>query len=96
MMTSPSSFIEELKDADFFELVCQRDQLLRNIKRFEKKEMAGDRSGKEWKIKPGPDVMYQVNLEYLSALCNMMKGKYNLEYVWGNKTLDQSTGKVEQ
>ena len=88
MMTSPESFIEQLKDADYFELIRQRDKLVRDIKRFEKKEMAGDRTGKEWKITPGPDVKYQTNLEYLSALCSLMQEKYNREYVWGDKTLN--------
>lgn len=36
-----------------------------------------------WQIHPGPDVRYQMNLEYLSALCKYIKDKYNNEIIWG-------------
>ena len=87
MMISPSSYIRELKDADYLQLIGKRDELLRYINDFEKKEMAGDRSGEDWIIHPQPDVIYQEYLEYLSELCILMKDRYNSAYVWGDRTL---------
>ena len=77
MMISPSWFVRELKDADYVELIKARDRLIREIRRFEKKEAAGDRTGEERGIDPSPDVIYQMNLDYLSELCKFMSEKYN-------------------
>ena len=41
----------------------------------------------EWNISHGPDVRYQVYLQYLSKLCGFMYEKYNQEYVWGDRKL---------
>ena len=87
MMISPVTFVEELKDADYNNLIKERDQLIEYILEFEKKEKAGDRSGDEWNINPMPDVVYQLYLEYLAELCKMMKEIYCEEYVWGDKSL---------
>ena len=54
---------------------------------FEGKEMIGDRSDEGWQGWPSPEVVYQMELEYLAALCSMMHEKYNREYVWGRRTL---------
>lgn len=89
MMLSPGNFIHEYKDADYPELMKVRDRLVKDILEFEKKEMAGDRSGEEWEYCPSPEVVYQMNLEYLSALCKLMQEKYNTEYVWGDKELGE-------
>lgn len=43
------------------------------------------RESEEWLCKPSPDVMYQMNLDYLSALCKFMSEKYNKEIVWGEE-----------
>ena len=81
MMIGPEGYIDRLKDASYPELIKEREQLLRRITDFEEKEMAGDRSGEEWLIKPSPDVHYQMELEYLGELCRLMAEKYNREYV---------------
>ena len=52
MMISPSSYIKQLEYAEYLELIKERDNLLTIIKDYEAKEMAGDRSGKEWEIDP--------------------------------------------
>lgn len=87
MMIGPKSFIEQYKDKSYEELIDARDNLIREIQHFEKLEKEGDHSGEEWMIHPQPDVRYQVNLEYLSALCSYMSEKYNEECVWGDKKL---------
>ncbi len=87
MMISPATFVEELKDDDYNNLIKERDQLIEYIVEFEKKEKAGDRSGDEWNYNPMPDVVYQVYLDYLAELCKKMKEIYCEEYVWGNKSL---------
>ena len=86
-MISPSNYIEQLENADYAELITERDNLLAYIKEYEAKEIAGDRSGKEWDIDPQPDVRYQVYLEYLGELCKLMQEKYNRDYVWGDRKL---------
>ena len=89
MMISPEMFREGLKDKSYMELIRERDRLIRFIRKFEKDEMAGDRSDPGWRICPAPDVQYQMYLEYLANLCRMMQEKYNEEYVWGERTLKQ-------
>lgn len=86
-MISPHSYIEQLKNAEYLELIQERDNLLTFIKDYEAKEIAGDRSGEEWEVIPQPDVRYQIYLEYLSELCRYMKKKYNTDYVWGDRKL---------
>lgn len=87
MMISTSSFIEQFETAEYLDLIDERDKLLVFIKEYEMKEIAGDRSGKEWNICPQPDVRYQMYLEYLSELCKFMREKYNNDYVWGDRKL---------
>lgn len=87
MMISPSSYIKQLEDAEYLELIEERDNLLAFIKDYEAKEIAGDRSDKEWEIDPQPVVRYQMYLVYLSALCSVIKKKYNTDYVWGDRKL---------
>ena len=89
MMISPGSFAERWEKLSYLELIKERDRLIRFLRHFEKKELAGDRSDPEWKYCPSPDVQYQMNLEYLATLCGIMQEKYNTEYVWGGRTLKQ-------
>lgn len=87
MMISPEAYIDRFKGAEYLDLITERDRLIRFIKEYEEKDIAGDRSGKEWDIHPQPDVRYQDYLEYLSRLCVLMSEKYNEDYVWGDRTL---------
>ena len=87
MMISPDMYIEELKDADYNALIEERDQLIEAIVEFEQKEKAGDRSGEEWRFMPSPEVLYQVNLEYLAEVCKLMHERYNEDYVDEDKRL---------
>lgn len=87
MMISPEGYIKRFKNAEYLDLIKERNELLRFITEYEAKEMSGDRSGAEWDITPGPDVRYQMYLEYLGKLCALMQEKYSEEYVWGDRTL---------
>ena len=77
MMISPETYIGMHEDASFKQLIKERNQLLREIRRLEKIVFSEDRSADDWRIKPGPDVRYQMELEYLAQLCLMMRNKYN-------------------
>ncbi len=89
MMISPGMYAEQLKETPYTELIREKDQLVESIRKFEKAELAGDRSDPDWKYCPSPDVQYQMHLEYLSELCRLMQERYNEEYVWGGRTLKQ-------
>ena len=87
MMISPQTYIEGWKNATYTELINERKRLIKYIVAYEKNEISGNRTGKEWKISPSPEVKYQCYLEYLSILCAYMQRKYKEEYVWGEKRL---------
>lgn len=87
MMISPETYAEQFKDASYEEMMEERDQLIRYLRKYEKLEKAGDRSGNEWMVHPQPVVRYQVYMEYLSVLLKIMRDRYNEEYVHGDKSL---------
>ena len=80
MMISPGAFVEEYRDEPIEETIKRRDELIDNIKNLEKIVFSKDRSSDEWNFHPGPEVRYQVNLEYLSQICILLSEKYNAEY----------------
>ena len=88
MMISPNSYIDEHKNDSFEQLINERDSLIEEIRNLEKIVYDNDRSDSAWNIHPGPDVHYQVYLEYLSAICDFIKEKYNTEIVWGESGED--------
>ena len=67
MMVSPGYFTEKWEKLSYPELIRERDKLIRYIRKYEKKEMAGDRSDPEWRYCPSPEVKYQMHFEYLEA-----------------------------
>ena len=95
MMICPEGYVKELEDAPYPELIRERNRLIRYIREFEKKEKAGDRSDPGWGICPSPEVRYQMNLEYLAALCRLMQERYNREFVGGDRTLKDCFGGKE-
>lgn len=96
MMISPEAYIEHFEDAEYLDLIKERDRLMQFITQYEEKDIAGDRSGEEWGIHPRPDVRYQVYLGYLSRLCMLMTEKYNEAYVWGDRTLQEDAKKQKE
>ena len=81
MMFSPDTFIKQLKDYTFPQLIAEKDSLVIEIKELEKIVYENDRTDPEWNVDPSPDIRYQMNLEYLAALCKLIKEKYNREIV---------------
>lgn len=79
MMISPEMFVEMYKDKKYKELLPIRDELIQAIRDFEEETY----DPKEALIDPSPDVVYQMNLEYLGKLCELISEKYNKEYVSG-------------
>lgn len=76
MMISPESYIDELKDKTYKELIKEKNKLLKEISDFENNKIADE----EYNIDPSPDVIYQCNLLYLSKLCELIADKFNKEY----------------
>ena len=78
-MISPQSFVKEFDDESYETLIKERDKLIREIRHFEKyQEEIMNREGSY--ICPSPDVVYQMNLEYLGALCMLISKKFNEKY----------------
>ena len=78
-MISPNTFIEfECKGKSYAELLKIRDELLEEIYAFEK----GGISSEARMISPSPEVIYQMNLEYLGVLCKLISDTYNSEVIW--------------
>lgn len=73
MMISPETFIDNLKDKSYSELLEEREKLLNDIYSFEKKP---NKSNGIF-ISPSPEVRYQVNLQYLGKICELIAKKYN-------------------
>ncbi|MBE6027509.1 MAG: hypothetical protein E7227_02750 [Clostridiales bacterium] len=78
MMISPEGFIEEYKNKSYIELVKVRDELLKEIRGFEKDK---GQDGMGIMISPSPEVRYQCNLLYLGKLCELISEKYNIENI---------------
>ena len=69
-MISPEAFVDEYRDMPYEELLPVRDELIEDIKDFEV------HGGGDTGMHPSPDVIYQVNLEYLGKLCALIADKY--------------------
>ena len=78
MMISPETYADMQKDKSYKQLIKERDGLIREIRRFEK----GKISYQEMMRHPSADVVYQMNLQYLSEICKMIADEYNRVYEW--------------
>ena len=80
MMISPDSYISEFKDKPYDKLLVERDKLIRSIKKFEKEY--GKEDDSDFVImSPSPDVVYQMELEYLGKLAVLISEKFrDLKY----------------
>ncbi len=85
MMISPNGYVEEHVNDTFEEMIEERKRLVDTINQLEEIAYDEDHSDPQWQFCPGPDVQYQMTLEYLSELCNLLKEKYNKEIVWGEE-----------
>lgn len=78
-MIRPGTFIEfECKGKSYKELLKIRDELVEEIYAFEN----GNISPEAKMISPSPEVIYQMNLEYLGELCKLISDTCNSEVVW--------------
>ena len=74
MMISPESYIYELKEKSYKELLIKREELINEIKKFEN----GDDERKyNIKMHPSPEVRYKYNLLYLAKLCELIAEKFD-------------------
>ena len=69
-MISPETYVAQCEGMSYEELLSIRDELMQSIWRFEK----NDESNNEYQ--PSPKTIYQVHLEYLGKLCELIADKY--------------------
>lgn len=80
MMISPESYVMMHESDSFEELIKERKSLQREIAHLEKIVFDEKRENEEWMYNPSPDVLYQMNLEYLAALCLLIRDRYREEF----------------
>ena len=80
MMFSPETYINNQKDKTYWELIEEREVLLKKVKEF---EQFGDNG--EIIKSPSPEVVYQCNLLYLSKLFELIEKKYHEEHMEDNE-----------
>ena len=83
MMVSPQSYVDEFRHESFDKLIAERERLYKELKEIEKDVFDSERKSDAWRINPSPDVLYQMQLEYMAALCQFIAEKYQTEVVWG-------------
>ncbi len=69
-MISPEAFVENFKDMPYEELLPMRDELIDDIRDFEKNAEG------QAEVCPSPSTMYQVRLEYLGKICGLIADRY--------------------
>ena len=72
MMVSPDYFRSEYEKLSYEELIKKRDELMEYIKKFEEGRISKD----DYNIHPSPDVIYQMNHEYLAEIAPLIAEKY--------------------
>ena len=78
-MMAPQSYVDDLEGESYEQMIKERDKLIREIRHFEK-HREEIMNSEEVYICPSPDVVYQMNLEYLGALCMLISKKFNEEF----------------
>ena len=72
-MISSETFADVHADKTYEELIEVRNELINSIKKFEATPQNED---SDFIICPGPDVVYQINHEYLSKICLLIVQKF--------------------
>lgn len=75
MMISPESYINEKLQQSIEELMIERQTLQFELDKLELILTKKDYSDSAWLSKPGPELQYQMNLEYMSKLCKLIADK---------------------
>ncbi|MBR2805996.1 MAG: hypothetical protein IKE18_04365 [Oscillospiraceae bacterium] len=78
MMISPDGYADMYRGKTYKDLIKEIDILIREVRRFEK----GKISYNEMMRHPSADVVYQMNLRYLSEICKLIADEYNREFEW--------------
>jgi len=77
MMIDPDSYVDNIKDLSYPELVRERNRLLQKLHDFEDDKVTKD----ERKRNPSPEVVYQCNNLYLIEATKLLNDKFN-ENLW--------------
>ena len=81
-MVSPDYYIQEItKGKSYVELIEIRNEFIKSFEDFEKKYVFNTETVEKPMIHPLPEVVYQVNMDYLIELLKVMQEKYYLEHV---------------
>ncbi|MBE6499353.1 MAG: hypothetical protein E7Z80_02240 [Methanobrevibacter thaueri] len=78
MMIDPATFRKSLENATLEEIIKERDELIRDIRRYEKGKIPEE----DYMIEPSPEVVYRMNNAYLAELSYLIieKDKEKDEY----------------
>ena len=81
--------IEQCKEYSYAELIKIRNKMLEEILRFEASEKSGLRDRDEWSERPGPRFHYQMKLQLLQQIINIMAEKNNEEIIMVDEANDE-------
>ena len=71
MMIHPKTFRESLENATLEEIIKERDNLIREIRRYEKGKIPIE----DYCMCPSPETVYRMNNLYLAELCYLINEK---------------------
>jgi len=71
-MISPNNYYDLQKDKTYEELLIERFELIKSVEAFE-----SSKNDENIEVSPSPDVRYQMELQYLAKLCELIAEKYN-------------------
>ena len=75
MMISSEYYRETIKDYTMEQLFKERDELLKEIRRYRRYEI----SPEEYQKAPSPSVIYKCNMKYLEAVRELINEKMVIE-----------------
>ena len=75
-MIDPVTFRKALENATLKEIIKERDNLIREIRRYEKGKISED----EYCMDPSPEWVYCCNNLYLAELCYLINEKIKEEH----------------
>lgn len=73
MMNSPEGYLERIKDYSYEKLIKERNELIREIHRFERRK--NDTESTELMMRPSPETVYYYNNIYLVKVCELINLK---------------------
>lgn len=76
MMISPEAFVEEYKDYSYEQLIAIRNDYFNSILDYESSVKHGDMDTEAGLFEPSPEIMYQMDMDYLIKLLELMQDKY--------------------